>query len=78
MTEVNIKLPDSLAKKAEELARQDGITIDQFISLAVSEKLSGWILEGYIGERAKRASRAHFEEALKQVPNVEPEEYDRL
>jgi len=77
MTEVNIKLPDSVARKAEELARQDGITMDQFVSSAVSEKLSGWILENYIAERAKRASRAQFEEALQQVPDVEPEEGDR-
>jgi predicted Rossmann fold nucleotide-binding protein DprA/Smf involved in DNA uptake len=44
----------------------------------VSEKLSGWIVEDYIAERAKRASREQFERALQQVPDVEPEEIDRL
>jgi hypothetical protein len=32
----------------------------------------------YLEERAKRASKAKFEQALAKVPEVEPEEYNRL
>ncbi len=54
MTSLNIKLPDSLARKAAELPAKDQIPLDQFVSLAVAEKMSGWLTEGYISERAKR------------------------
>jgi hypothetical protein len=32
----------------------------------------------YLQERAKRGSREKFEAVLAKVPDVEPEEYDRL
>lgn len=34
--------------------------------------------EEMIAERAKRGSREKFEQALAQIPDVEPEEHDRL
>jgi hypothetical protein len=76
MTAISIQLPDSLAKKAGELAERDGVSLDQFISTAVSEKLSGWIAEGNIEQRAARASREKFLDALGQVPDVPPAEND--
>jgi hypothetical protein len=49
-------------------------------------KTSGPILQGFIGPsrelhlsaRAKRASRRKFEAVLAKVPDLEPEEFDRL
>jgi len=78
MTAVHIQLPDSLAKKARELAEHDGVSLDQFVSTAVSEKLSGWIAAGLLQQRAARGSREKFEKALEQVPDVPPDENDRL
>ena len=34
--------------------------------------------EEYISKRAQRGNREKFLKALKQVPDVEPEEYDKL
>jgi hypothetical protein len=34
--------------------------------------------EEYLAERAKRGSREKYEAMLAKVPDVEPEEYDRL
>ena len=45
MTAINVQLPDSVAKKAGELAAKDGVSFDQFISAAVAEKISGWLTE---------------------------------
>ena len=42
------------------------------------EKLQPRVTEAYLEERAKRGSRAKYEAALAQVPDVEPEPYDRL
>ena len=78
MTTLTIKLPESLAKKAAELARQDEISLDQFASLAIAEKMSAWLTQDYLAERAKRGSREKFLKAMAKVPPVEPEEHDRL
>ena len=77
MTAINVKLPDSVLKKAGELAAKDGITLDQFVSLAVAEKLSVWLTEDHWEERMRRASRDKFEAALAQVPKVPPEPGDK-
>lgn len=78
MTNLNIQLPDSLHKRLEVLAEQEGISIEQFVTSAVSEKIAAFMSQEYLTERAKRASREKYDAALAQVPNVEPEEYDRL
>ena len=72
MTAINVKLPDSIKKKAGELAAKDGVSFDQFVSAAVAEKVSGWLTEDELGRRAKRASRKKYEAALAQAPSVPP------
>jgi hypothetical protein len=78
MTAINIKLPDSILKKADELAARDGVSLDQFVSTAVAEKLSGWLTEDDLDKRASWASRKKFDAALSQVPNVPPVPGDEL
>ncbi len=78
MSTLNIRLPESLHKGVKEAAQREGISINHFIALAVAEKLSAWNTEEYLKERAARASREQYEAALAQVPDVEPEEYDRI
>lgn len=78
MSTLSIRLPESLHKSIKEVAQREGISINQFIALAVAEKLSAWNTEDYLKARAARASRERYEAALAQVPDVEPEEYDRI
>ena len=78
MTTLSVRLPDSLHKQIRELARKDGISINQFISSAVAEKLAVLVTVGYLEERAQRASREKFEAALEKLPDVEPEPFDKL
>lgn len=78
MSSQSINLPNSLSRKLEELSAQEGITIDQFIAPAVAEKVSALLTEEYLEERGRRASREKYERALAQVPEVEPEERDRI
>ena len=61
-----------------DLASRDGISIDQFISTAIAEKLSALMTENYLKERAKRGNRSKYEAILAKVPDVEPEPYDML
>jgi len=78
MSTLSVRLPDSLHKKLKELAEQEGVSMNQFITLAVSEKMSALLTIDYLKERAERGSRKAFEEIMSEVPDVEPEEYDKL
>lgn len=73
MSAISVRLPDSLHNAVRELAKRDNISINQFITLAVAEKLSALMTE-----RANRASRAKFEAVLAKVPDVPPPDYDKL
>ena len=78
MSTVKLQLPDSLYKQLSVLAKEDGISIDQLITLAAAEKVSALMTAEYIKERGKHGRREDFEAVLAKVPSVEPEEYDRL
>ena len=60
MSAVSIRLPDSLHKRVRGIAQRDKVSINQFITLAVAEKLSALETENYLGNRAKGASKAKF------------------
>jgi hypothetical protein len=62
----------------ETLAHQDGISVDQFIAIAVAEKIAALTTETYLEERAKRGSRERYDALLAKVPDVKPEAYDQL
>jgi len=78
MSTLSVRLPESLHKKIKELAEKEGVSMNQFITLAVSEKMSALLTIDYLKERAEKASKQKFENIMNQVPDVEPEEYDKL
>jgi len=78
MSTISVNLPHSLQSKITELAQQDGISLDQFIATAIAEKLSALMTVDYLRQRAARSSQDAFEQALLEIPDVEPEEYDTL
>ena len=78
MTTLSLRLPESLHKRIKSLADQEGVSMNQFITLAVTEKMSALMTVDYLKERAKRGNRQKFEAILANVPDVEPKEYDRL
>lgn len=78
MSAISVRLADSLHRKVREAAQKDGVSINQFISTAVAEKLSALLAEDVLEARARRATRAKFEEALAKVPDVEPALPDAL
>ena len=78
MSAISLRLPESLHEKAREVARQESVSVNQLITLALAEKLSALMAEDYLVMRARRGDRAKFEAAMAKVPDVEPEEDDRL
>ncbi len=78
MSALNVNIPESLHRRAQSLAQHDGIPLDQFIATALAEKVAVLDADSYIRERAARGSREKFNNVLSKVPDVEPEENDRL
>jgi hypothetical protein len=78
MSTISLRLPESLHNQIRKLAAEDGISINQFISTAAAEKLAALMTVEYLEERARRGSRKKFEAALASLPDVEPEDYDKL
>jgi hypothetical protein len=78
MSTISLRLPDSLHARARELAAKENISINQLVTLALSEKVSALLTEDYLGERAARASKAKFRKAMSKVADVVPDEVDEL
>ena len=78
MSTLSLRIPKSLHDQIRQLAKQEGISINQFVASAAAEKMSALLTEEYIETRAKRASLKKFRNVLKKVPSSEPEEYDRI
>ena len=70
-----VSLPDDLLQKAEELAAFEHMSVEEFLRVRLAEQFAG--LE-YLRKRSERASDEKFRAALCEVPDVEPEEYDRF
>jgi hypothetical protein len=67
-----------VAQKVRALAQQEGISINQFVSTAVAEKMAALMTVDYLEEKAKRGSREKFLAVLAKVPDVAPEPGDEL
>lgn len=77
MSAISIRLPDSLHRLARDIAKQDQVSMNQFIASAVAEKVSALATEQYLNERAARGSVDKFRAALAQVPDAKPEAFDQ-
>ena len=77
MSSISVRLPDSLHKKARDLAKKENTSINQLVSSALAEKISAITTEEYILEMANRASKVKFKKALSKVKNTAPDEIDR-
>ena len=71
----SIPLPEDLYNRAAELAARDRVSIEEFVSAALADRLAS---REFIESRAKLFNREEFERALDQIPDVEPEDSDRL
>ena len=72
---LSVTLPDSLYKKAMEVAERERISVERVVYSALAEQLNA--LER-LEERAARSSEDKFRAALAKIPDVEPPEYDQL
>jgi len=78
MSTLSLRLPDSLHEEVKSLAKVEGISINQFVSSAVAEKMSALLTEKYLRKRASQGNEEAFFSAMDKVPDVEPGEADIL
>ena len=78
MSTLSLRLPRSLHEQLRELAQEDGISVNQFVMLAVAEKIASISTIEYLQKRARRGSREKLLAILDKAPDVEPEESDKL
>ncbi len=72
MSVLTIDFPETLSVKLSKLAGKNKSEMEKFVLIAVAEKLN------YLEERANRTNLENLEKVLAKVPNVEPEEFDKI
>lgn len=78
MKTLSIELPDRLHVKARSLAREDGMSLKQFMVASVSHEIIRQETVDFFQEAAKHYSPKEFEKALAAIPDVPAEHRDRL
>jgi 16S rRNA U516 pseudouridylate synthase RsuA-like enzyme len=78
MSALSLRLPKSLHEQLRELAQEDGISVNQYVVLAVAEKVASQSTIEYLEKRARRGSREKLLAILNKAPDVAPEESDKL
>jgi predicted DNA-binding ribbon-helix-helix protein len=78
MKMLSLRLPKSMYGDLKEMAKSEGISMNQFVAIAIAEKIASLNAVDYLEKRAERGSRERLLEVLGKAPDVEPEEYDRL
>ena len=70
MTALTIRLPNSVHESIKELAKRDGISVNQFIASAAAEKMASFLTVEHLKREAAKGKRKDFEKFLRLVPNV--------
>ena len=74
----NLRLPNSIDSHLKEIAAMEGVSINQLITTAVSEKVSALMTKDYLKKRAENARFEQFAEILRNVPERAPLEGDEM
>ena len=76
MTALTIRLPNSVHESIKELARKDGISVNQFIASAAAEKMAAFQTIEHLRREAALGKREDFDKFLSLVPDVPAAEGD--
>ena len=73
-----LRLPASLKQSVEQVARDDGTSLNQFIVTAIAEKLAAIKTADYFQERAKRGNLDAALALLNRTDGVPPQAGDEI
>jgi hypothetical protein len=71
----SIAVPEDLYERAAAVAARDHVPVEKFVADLLADRLAS---REYIEARAHLFTQEEYERALNEIPNVEPEDYDRL
>ena len=74
-----LKLPNSVKKAAQRLAKEDGVSLNQWIAAAVAEKVG--VIEtaaDFFKKRAGKAKGNGLMKFLRNAPRITPDPEDQL
>jgi hypothetical protein len=72
MSAISVRLPEFYHRRLRELAKKEGVSMNQFIAMAIGEKISALDTESYLSERGNRGDLQKYLKALNKVANVPP------
>ena len=78
MSELTVKLSDSLVRSIKALAEQEGYSVDQFLATAAAEKMAALRTLEYMRREAAAGRRQDFDRFLASVPDRDPIESDQM
>jgi hypothetical protein len=76
---IPVELPPSLGNAARKLAEGDGVSLNQWVSLAVAQKISSVeTAEAFFKRRSQVPEQVDFLEILRDAPDRAPDPGDEL
>lgn len=74
-----LKMPNSVKAAAARLAKADGVSLNQFIAVAVAEKVGAMETAAeFLKRRAGKAKPADLKRYLRKAPNAAPPGEDAI
>jgi hypothetical protein len=73
-----LRLPRSLKDAVERISKEEGTSINQFVAMAVAEKVSALETAGFFQERKARANFKAFDRIMKRRGGKAPRAGDEL
>ncbi len=78
MSMLSLRLPKSMYNDLKRIAKEEGVSMNQFVTIAIAEKIASLEAQDYLKKRAARGSREKLLAVLAKAPDVEPEEHDKI
>ncbi|MBV8779619.1 MAG: toxin-antitoxin system HicB family antitoxin [Alphaproteobacteria bacterium] len=73
-----LRLPRSIKAEVERRAKQDGVSVNQFVATAVAEKLAAMSTAEFFAERRARADFSAFDRILQRSGGEPPRSDDTI
>ena len=78
MSTLNIKIPESIKSRVEHFAREDGVSVDDYVAAVLSQRIAVADADSYVQNRAARGSTDQLIHLLDKAPAVKPSPCDRI
>jgi hypothetical protein len=73
-----LRLPRSLKEAVERLSKEEGTSINQFVAVAVAEKVSALATARFFEDRKARADFKAFDKIMRRRGGERPREGDEM